>query len=46
VLSSDITPDIAKEYEELGIEYVFKKPVDLTLFKNALVKSLQKALIT
>jgi PAS domain S-box-containing protein len=46
VLSSDITPDISKEYEELGIEYTFKKPVELTIFKNSIEKSLQKALIT
>lgn len=46
VLSSDITESISKEYEELGIEYTFKKPVGLTVFKNAIEKSLQKALIT
>ncbi len=46
VLSSDITHDITKEYEELGVEYVFKKPIDLTVFKNAIEKSLQKALMT
>jgi PAS domain S-box-containing protein len=46
VLSSDITPDIKSEYEELGVEYVFKKPVDLTVFKNAIEKLLQKALVT
>lgn len=44
VLSSDVTDAIAKEYEELGIEYIFKKPVGLTVFKNAIEKSLQKAL--
>lgn len=46
VLSSDITPDIKSEYEELGVEFVFKKPVDLTVFKNAIEKLLQKALVT
>ena len=46
VLSSDTTNLIAEEYEELGVEYVFKKPVGLTVFKNAIEKSLQKALIT
>jgi CheY-like chemotaxis protein len=46
VLSSDTTASIAKEYEELGVEYVFRKPVGLTVFKNAIDKSLQKALIT
>jgi len=45
VLSSDITRGITKEYEELGVEYIFKKPVDLTVFKNAIEKSLQKALM-
>ena len=46
VLSGDLTDSISKEYEELGIEYTFKKPVGLTVFKNAIEKSLQKALIT
>ncbi len=46
VLSSDTTNLIAEEYEELGVEYIFKKPVGLTVFKNAIEKSLQKALIT
>jgi PAS domain S-box-containing protein len=46
VLSSDATNSIAKEYEELGVEYTFKKPVGLTVFKNAIEKSLQKALIS
>ncbi len=46
VLSSDTTKLIAEEYEELGVEYIFKKPVGLTVFKNAIEKSLQKALIT
>ena len=46
ILSSDITPNIMKEYEEIGVEYIFKKPVDLTIFKNAIEKSLQKALLT
>jgi len=46
VLSSDLTDSISKEYEDLGIEYTFKKPVGLTVFKNAIEKSLQKALTT
>ena len=46
ILSSDITPSIIKEYEELGVEYIFKKPVDLTVFKNAIERSLQKALLS
>lgn len=46
VLSSDLTESISKEYEELGIEYTFRKPVGLSVFKNAIEKSLQKALIT
>ncbi len=44
VLSADIDRSAIEEYHELGIEYVFNKPVDLTSFKNAVEKSLRKGL--
>ncbi|WP_337872248.1 PAS domain S-box protein [Ignavibacterium sp.] len=44
VLSSDIDRSIAVDYNELGVEFVFQKPVNLSSFKQAVEKSLQKAL--
>ncbi len=44
VLSSDITKTIEAEYKEIGVEYVFQKPVNLANFKNAIERSLKKAL--
>ncbi len=44
VLSGDIDRNAISDYQELGIEYVFHKPVDLTSFKNAVEKSLRKGL--
>ena len=46
ILSSDINDSIIEEYHELGVEYAFNKPVDLTIFKFAIEKSLKKALIS
>ncbi|MCL5028534.1 MAG: PAS domain S-box protein [Bacteroidetes bacterium] len=46
VLSGDIDRSAIEEYHELGIEYVFNKPVDLTSFKNAVEKSLRKGLVS
>ncbi len=43
ILSSDINPAIEEEYKNLGVEFVFRKPVNLTTFKNAIEKSLRKA---
>ena len=43
VLSSDITKSIEKEYKDLGVEYIFQKPVNLTNFKTAIERSLRKA---
>lgn len=45
ILSSDIDRSIAADYHQLGIEYVFSKPVNLTSFKNAVEKSLKKGTI-
>ena len=44
VLSSDIDRTIATDYNELGIEFVFQKPVNLSSFKQAVEKSLHKGL--
>lgn len=44
VLSSDIDRAAVNDYTELGIEFVFQKPVNLTSFKLAVEKSLLKGL--
>lgn len=44
VLGSDIDRTIATDYHELGIEFVFQKPVNLSSFKQAVEKSLHKGL--
>ncbi len=44
VLSSDIDRAAINDYNELGIEFVFQKPVNLSNFKLAIEKSLQKGL--
>ena len=46
VLSSDITDVVKGEYKELGIEYIFQKPVNLSDFKNAIQISLKKAVFS
>lgn len=42
ILSSDITRVVEEEYKELGVEYVFQKPVNLNAFKLAIEKCLKK----
>jgi CheY-like chemotaxis protein len=44
VLSSDIDRAAINDYNELGVEFVFQKPVNLSSFKLAVEKSLQKGL--
>jgi PAS domain S-box-containing protein len=44
VLSSDIDRATINDYTELGIEFVFQKPVNIGSFKLAIEKSLQKGL--
>ncbi len=44
VLSSTIDRNSASGYTELGIEYVFQKPVNLHNFKQAVEKSLRKGM--
>ncbi len=46
VLSSDINKVIEAEYKDLGVEYVFQKPVNLAAFKNAIERSLRKAVFS
>ncbi len=43
ILSSELNESIIESYHELGIEFVFNKPVNLSTFKIALDKSLKKA---
>jgi PAS domain S-box-containing protein len=44
VLSDDLDRSVLADYHQLGIEYVFHKPVNLTYFKTAVEKSLRKGL--
>ena len=46
ILSGDITKTIEAEYKDLGVEYVFQKPVNLAVFKNAIERSLRKAIFS
>lgn len=43
VLSSDIDRNAINDYNEIGIEFVFHKPVNLGHFKQAVEKSLRKS---
>ncbi|MDD3559641.1 MAG: PAS domain S-box protein [Melioribacteraceae bacterium] len=45
VLSGDINPEIGESYRELGVEFVFTKPVDLNKFKFAVDKSLRSSVV-
>ncbi len=44
ILSGNITRNEVDDYNRLGIEFVFRKPVDLSLFKHAVEKSLKGGL--
>ena len=44
VLSSSIDRNSAADYTELGIEFVFQKPVDLRNFKQSVEKALRKGM--
>ncbi len=44
VLSSSIDRNSAADYTDLGIEYVFQKPVDLRNFKQSVEKALRKGM--
>lgn len=44
VLSSNIDRQIILDYNDLGIEYVFQKPVNLSNFKQAVEKTIRKGI--
>lgn len=44
VLSSDVNDSVSEDYLELGIEYVFTKPVNISALKAAIDKSLKSVL--
>jgi DNA-binding response OmpR family regulator len=44
VLSRKIERNVAQDYLELGIEFVFQKPVNLQSFKKSIEKSLRKGI--
>ena len=44
VLSGKIDRNISQDYAELGVEYIFKKPVNLKDFKEAVEKSIKKGI--
>ncbi len=45
ILSGDLDREIVDEYHELGVEFVFQKPVNLNSFKQAVEKSLKKGIM-
>ncbi len=45
ILSSELDRNSIQDYSDLGIEYVFQKPVNLSNFKQAVEKSLRKGLL-
>jgi len=44
VLSSNLDKYAINDYEELGVSYIFKKPVNIREFKSAIEKSLSESL--
>jgi PAS domain S-box-containing protein len=44
ILSGDIDRSAIEDYNNIGVEFVFHKPVNLSEFKNAVEKSLRKGL--
>lgn len=42
VLSSYIDDDIAEKYKKIGVDFIFQKPVNLGVFKQAIEKALKK----
>jgi PAS domain S-box-containing protein len=44
ILCGNIDRSVLVDYHNLGVEYVFSKPVNLTVFKTAVEKSLRKRL--
>ncbi|MCX6151806.1 MAG: PAS domain S-box protein [Ignavibacteriales bacterium] len=46
VLSADINKNITEEYRQIGVEFIFQKPVNLSSLRTAIEKSLRKALFS
>ncbi len=44
ILSNSIDRQITEEYHEIGVKQVFQKPVNLSIFKQAVEKSLRQGL--
>ena len=44
ILSSALNRNIIQDYTDLGIEFVFQKPVNLRNLKQAVEKSLKKSI--
>ncbi|MGE5499327.1 MAG: PAS domain S-box protein, partial [Syntrophothermus sp.] len=44
ILSADVNSSLVEEYRELGVDYIFQKPVNLTSLKEGLERSLKKAI--
>lgn len=45
VLSSDLNDGIIQNYRDIGLEYIFSKPVGLDKFKHAIDESLKKIIL-
>jgi len=45
VLSSDLNAGIIQNYKDIGLEYIFPKPVGLDKFKHAIDESLKKIIL-
>ncbi len=46
ILSSYINEELSLRYKKFGVEFIFMKPVNLTLFKQAIEKELKKPATT
>ncbi|MCX7875024.1 MAG: PAS domain S-box protein [Melioribacteraceae bacterium] len=46
VLSGDVNKAVENEYKEFGVDYIFAKPVNLAKFKDAIERSLKKAIFS
>jgi PAS domain S-box-containing protein len=44
ILSGNINRNISQDYTELGVEYIFRKPVNLKDFKRAVEKSIRRGI--
>ena len=44
ILSSHLDDEIRQQYSQLGVEYIFGKPVNISIFKKAIDKSIEQSL--